>query len=69
MPARDRPSATVAPQVVARTELLGRMASLAEGSIVLVSAPAGSGKSVLLRSWVDRAGLEERTAWVTVERD
>jgi LuxR family maltose regulon positive regulatory protein len=36
---------------------------------VLLSAPAGSGKTVLLRSWVERAGLRERTAWVTVERD
>ena len=31
--------------------------------------PAGSGKTVLLRSWIEAAGLGERTAWVSVERD
>jgi LuxR family maltose regulon positive regulatory protein len=36
--------------------------------VVLVCAPAGSGKSVLLRSWVDVEGLAERVAWVSVER-
>jgi LuxR family maltose regulon positive regulatory protein len=36
--------------------------------VTLVSAPAGSGKSVLLRSWIDDAGLRDRTAWVLVGR-
>ena len=36
--------------------------------VTLVSAPAGSGKTVLLRSWIDEAGLRDRTSWVTVER-
>jgi LuxR family maltose regulon positive regulatory protein len=36
--------------------------------VTLVSAPAGSGKTVLLRSWIDEGGLRSRTAWVTVER-
>jgi len=35
----------------------------------VVSAPAGSGKTVLLRSWISEAGLAERTAWVPVGRD
>jgi ATP/maltotriose-dependent transcriptional regulator MalT len=35
----------------------------------MVSAPPGSGKTVLLRSWIDAAGLAERTAWVPVGRD
>jgi LuxR family maltose regulon positive regulatory protein len=30
----------------------------------MVSAPPGSGKTVLLRSWIDAAGLAERAAWV-----
>jgi LuxR family maltose regulon positive regulatory protein len=37
--------------------------------VTLVSAPAGSGKTVLLRSWVSHAGLAERAAWVTAGRD
>jgi LuxR family maltose regulon positive regulatory protein len=35
----------------------------------MVSAPAGSGKTVLLRSWIGQAGLAERAAWVPVGRD
>jgi LuxR family transcriptional regulator, maltose regulon positive regulatory protein len=36
---------------------------------MVVSAPPGSGKTVLLRSWIGEAGLAERAAWVAVERD
>ena len=35
----------------------------------MVSAPPGSGKTVLLRSWIGAAGLAERAAWVPVGRD
>jgi LuxR family transcriptional regulator, maltose regulon positive regulatory protein len=35
--------------------------------VTLVCAPAGSGKTALLRSWT--TGLTEAVAWVTVERD
>jgi len=34
-----------------------------------VSAPAGSGKTVLLRSWIGAAGVADRTAWVPVGPD
>jgi LuxR family transcriptional regulator, maltose regulon positive regulatory protein len=37
--------------------------------MTVVSAPPGSGKTVLLRSWIGEAGLAGRAAWVTVERD
>ena len=36
--------------------------------VVLVSAPAGSGKTFLLRSWIAAEGLEDRAAWVSVGR-
>ena len=42
------------------------------GRVTLVSAPAGSGKTSLLRAWVAEARLVEGTAWVSVgaeERD
>jgi LuxR family maltose regulon positive regulatory protein len=45
-------------------ELLGGAAR-----VTVVSAPPGSGKTVLLRSWISVAGLAECTAWVPVERD
>jgi LuxR family transcriptional regulator, maltose regulon positive regulatory protein len=35
---------------------------------VQVSAPAGSGKTVLLRSWAHTAGLVNDIAWVSVNR-
>jgi LuxR family maltose regulon positive regulatory protein len=37
--------------------------------VTVVSAPAGSGKTVLLRSWIGQAGLAGRAAWVAVGRD
>ncbi|HYV77864.1 MAG TPA: hypothetical protein VE979_07030, partial [Streptosporangiaceae bacterium] len=36
--------------------------------MTMVSALPGSGKTVLLRSWIDAAGLAERAAWVPVGR-
>src|SRR5450755_773360 len=43
-------------------ELLGRA-----GRVTQVSASAGSGKTFLLRSWIDAAALTDRAAWVAVE--
>jgi LuxR family maltose regulon positive regulatory protein len=34
-----------------------------------MSAPAGSGKTVLLRSWISEAGLAGRAAWVSARPD
>jgi hypothetical protein len=36
--------------------------------VTMLSAPPGSGKTVLLRSWIAEAGLAERAGWVTVSR-
>jgi LuxR family maltose regulon positive regulatory protein len=55
--------------LVPRQALFERLSAAGPGGVVLVCAPAGSGKSVLLRSWVDAEGLAERAAWVSVERD
>src|ERR1700684_3268347 len=41
--------------VVLRRELFERLSRA--GRVTEVSGPAGSGKSVLLRSWIDEAGL------------
>jgi LuxR family transcriptional regulator, maltose regulon positive regulatory protein len=53
--------------VVSRPALWERLAEAAR--VTVVSAPPGSGKTVLLRSWVGAAGLAERAAWVPVSRD
>src|SRR6516162_11802617 len=52
--------------VVSRPGLWDRLG--ASGRVTVVSAPAGSGKTVLLRSWIGQAGLAGRTAWVGVGR-
>ena len=50
--------------VVARPGLARR---LTDGQrVVQVSAPPGSGKSVLLRSWIAESGLDKQVARVTV---
>ena len=36
--------------------------------MTVVSAPPGSGKSVLLRSWIGEAGLMDSAGWVSVGR-
>ena len=50
---------------MSRRGLFGRLAGA--GRVAVVSAPAGSGKTVLLRSWIGEAGLGGRAAWVPVE--
>jgi len=53
--------------VVARPALIGRLGG--PERVTVVSAPAGSGKTVLLRSWIAEAGLTGRAAWVAARRE
>jgi LuxR family transcriptional regulator, maltose regulon positive regulatory protein len=52
--------------VVSRARLFGRLAGPAR--VVVVSAPAGAGKTVLLRSWTGQPGVAGRAAWVPAGR-
>jgi LuxR family transcriptional regulator, maltose regulon positive regulatory protein len=54
-------------RVVSRPGLWERLGASAR--VTVVSAPPGSGKTVLLRSWIGEAGLAGRAAWVPVGRD
>ena len=54
-------------QVVPRAELYDRLSGAAR--VTQLSAAAGSGKTMLLRSWIDHAGLGDRAAWVLVDHD
>src|SRR5215469_7498980 len=58
--------APVAPAVgggiVSRRALLDILGNA--GRVSVVSAPAGSGKTLLLRSWIAEPGMAERAAWV-----
>ncbi|MBO0815557.1 MAG: LuxR family transcriptional regulator, partial [Actinobacteria bacterium] len=53
--------------VVSRPGLFERLGASAR--VTMVSAPPGSGKTVLLRSWIGEAGLTDSTAWVAVGHD
>ena len=50
--------------VVSRPGLFERLARARR--VVQVSAPPGSGKTILLRSWIATTGLADRAAWVSV---
>jgi LuxR family maltose regulon positive regulatory protein len=51
--------------VVSRPALFGLLDGA--GRVTEVSAPAGSGKTLLLRTWIGEAGLAGRAAWVPVQ--
>jgi LuxR family maltose regulon positive regulatory protein len=51
---------------VSRPRLFGRLGAQARVSVV--SAPPGSGKTVLLRSWISWAGVAGSAAWVPAGR-
>jgi LuxR family maltose regulon positive regulatory protein len=52
---------------VSRCALFGRLAEAER--VVQISAPAGSGKTVLMRSWIAEAGLGRHAAWVPVQSE
>jgi LuxR family transcriptional regulator, maltose regulon positive regulatory protein len=52
---------------VPRCALLRRLAE--SERVVQMSAPAGSGKTVLMRSWIAEAGLARHAAWVPVDSE
>ena len=53
--------------VVPRPALFDRLARA--GRVTQLSAPAGSGKTLLVRSWIRQAGLAQSAAWVSVGRE
>jgi LuxR family transcriptional regulator, maltose regulon positive regulatory protein len=53
-------------RLVSRPALFERLSAAAPGTVTLVCAPAGSGKTVLLRAWAPE--LDEPVAWTTVDR-
>ena len=53
--------------MVPRPELRERLGGAAR--VTVVSAPPGSGKTVLLRSWITQDGLDDRAAWLPAGRD
>jgi LuxR family maltose regulon positive regulatory protein len=62
----QRPSTADEPRV-SRRALFERLAEA--GAVTMVSGPAASGKTCLLRSWIAAAGLEEHAGWATVRHE
>ena len=62
-----RPVPAVRGGIVSRRALFERLGRA--GRVTQLSALAGSGKTFLLRSWIDAAALTGRAAWVSVPDD
>jgi len=60
---------SVARGLVDREALLQTLDRAVTRRITVISAPAGSGKTSLLRAWADRSTDVRRVAFVTVDRD
>jgi LuxR family transcriptional regulator, maltose regulon positive regulatory protein len=63
----ESPGPGVRAWLVSRPRLFERLG--AAERVVHVSAPAGSGKTFLLRSWIAAEGLGDRVAWMSVGRE
>ena len=55
-------------RLVVREPLFRRLSATPPGGVALICAAAGSGKTVLLRSWIEAERFADRVAWVSVER-
>jgi LuxR family maltose regulon positive regulatory protein len=67
--ASQRKPGPAALRLIQRGELLASLDRAAEAKVTLISAPAGSGKTSLLRAWADGPGRPYRLAVVQVQRD
>src|SRR3712207_198376 len=70
-PAVHRPDDMTAPRLVPGLVSRARLFPLLDSAarVTLVCAPAGSGKTMLLASWLHSAQPQAAVAWVGVERE
>ena len=61
--------ARTTPRLIDRGDLLAALDRASARKVTIISAPAGSGKTSLLRAWADRPGQRHRLAVVQVHRD
>jgi LuxR family transcriptional regulator, maltose regulon positive regulatory protein len=61
--------APAAPRLIDRGDLVAALDRAATRKVTIISAPAGSGKTSLLRSWADRPGQPRRLAVLQMQRD
>src|SRR6202044_332983 len=70
----DRPAAAgsghapggTEPGLIRRHDLVAALNRAAQKRVTLISAPAGTGKTSLLRAWADHPGQDGRVAFMTV---
>jgi LuxR family transcriptional regulator, maltose regulon positive regulatory protein len=61
--------ARATPWLIERDDLLAALDRAVARKVTIISAPAGSGKTSLLRAWADRQGERHRLAVLQVQRD
>ena len=61
--------APAAPRLIDRGDLVAALDRAATRKVTIISAPAGSGKTSLLRAWADRPGQPRRLAVLQMQRD
>ena len=61
--------ARATPRLIDRGDLLAALDRASAKKVTIISAPAGSGKTSLLRTWADRLDRADRLAVVQVRRD
>src|SRR5580693_507513 len=54
------------PGLIHRHDVMAALNRAAQKQVTIISAPAGSGKTSLLRAWADRPGQDCRVAFITV---
>ena len=63
------PMAPSAPRLIDRGDLVAALDRAATRKVTIIAAPAGSGKTSLLRSWAARPGQPDQLAVLPVQRD
>jgi LuxR family transcriptional regulator, maltose regulon positive regulatory protein len=61
--------ALATPRLIDRGDLVAALDRAAARRVTIISAPAGSGKTSLLRAWADRPGQPHQFAVMQVQRD
>jgi LuxR family maltose regulon positive regulatory protein len=61
--------ASAAPRLINRGDLVASLDRAATRKVTIISAPAGSGKTSLLRAWASRPGQPRQLAVLQVQRD
>src|SRR3984885_3449244 len=54
------------PGLIHRPDLIAALSRAAQKPVTVISAPAGTGKTSLLRAWADHPGQDRRVAFMTV---